>query len=154
MKKKNKTGKKSITSGSNNSHSIKRQNEDRKKIVNTAVFFTILYWLLVYFLAIKNKILVKEWSTPVLAAIIAVNLVIILCSRFLQPVFAVVLKVTQKIGTLIFGLITTLVYIFILTPIAFYKRLTGQKLLDAKIETDKETYYEDWEPSESIEKQY
>jgi len=154
LKKKKNTGNKSTTSGSNNFHWISRQDEDRKKIVNTAVFFTILYWLSVYFLAIKNKILVKELSAPALAVIILINLVIILCSRYLQPVFAVVLKVTQKIGTLIFAVITTLVYIFILTPIAFYKRLTRQKLLDAKIEKDKETYYEDWEPSENIEKQY
>ena len=154
MKKKKKTGKKSTTSGSNNSHWINRRKEDRKKIVNTAVFFTILYWLLVYFLAIKNKILVKQLSLLVLAVIILINLVIILCSRYLQPVFAVVLKVTGKIGTLIFAVITTLVYFFILTPIALYKRVTRQKLLNAKIEKDKETYYEEWEPSESIEKQY
>lgn len=127
---------------------------DRKKIINTAVFFTILYWLAVYFLVIKNKILIKKLSPLALAVIILINLVIVLLSRYLQPVFELVLKVTGKIGTLIFALITTLVYVFILTPIAFYKRLTGQKLLDAKIEKDKETYYEDWEPPDNIEKQY
>lgn len=133
--------------------SQKRQ-RGRKKTVNTAVFFTILYWLVVYFLVIKGKFLVKELSVVSLAVITAINLVIILCSRYLVPVFELVLKVTQKIGALIFGLITTLIYLFILTPIAFYKRLTGRKLLDVKIEKDKETYYDRWEPSESIEKQY
>jgi hypothetical protein len=125
-----------------------------KKIVNTAVFFTILYWLAVYFLAIKNKIAVKQLTPLSLAAIAAINLVIVLCSRYLQPVFESVLKVTGKIGALIFGVITTLVYLFILTPIALYKRLTGRKLLDTGIEKDKQTYYEAWEPPESIEKQY
>ena len=131
----------------------KRQ-KDRKKTINTAVFFTILYWLAVYLLVIKRKLLVKELSVVSAAAMVLINLVIILCSRYLEPVFELVLKVTQKIGTLIFGLITTVVYLFILTPIALYKRLTGRKLLDVKIEKDKETYYDQWESSGSIEKQY
>ena len=125
-----------------------------KKTINTAIFFTILYWLLVYFLVIKKKFIVKELSVVPLLIIIAINLAIILCSGLLRPVFELVTKVTQKIGTLIFGLITTFVYFFILTPIALFKRLTGKKLMNVKLEKDKESYYEDWEPTGNIEKQY
>ena len=125
-----------------------------KKTLNTAIFFTILYWLLVYFLVIRRKFLLKELNLAAVLAIILVNLVIILCSGFLQPVFELVLKVTGKIGTLIFGLITAFVYFFILTPIALFKRLTGQQLMNVRIEKDKDSYYEAWEPPGNIEKQY
>ncbi|UCH92095.1 MAG: hypothetical protein JSV88_17590 [Candidatus Aminicenantes bacterium] len=125
-----------------------------KKTLNTAIFFTILYWLLVYFLVIKRKFLVKELNLAAVLVLILINLVIILCSGFLRPVFELVLKVTQKIGTLIFGLITTVVYFFILTPIALFKRLTGKQLMNVRIEKDKDSYYEAWELPGNIEKQY
>ena len=132
----------------------RRTNPGNKKSVDTAIFFTILYWLLVYFLVIKQKLIVKELTPVPVVALVSINLVIILCSGFLQPVFAVVLKVTQKFGSLIFALITTVVYFFILTPIALFKRLTGKQLLQVKPEKARDTYYEEWEPSPNPEKQF
>jgi len=126
----------------------------KKKIINTAVFFTLLYWITVYFLVIKNEIIFKELTLIPLILIIVINLAIILLSRFLYPVFQLILKITQKIGNLIFGLITTIVYIFILTPIALFKRLFGKKIIEVGFENDKESYFIEWEPSANIEKQY
>lgn len=125
-----------------------------KKTLNTAVFFTILYWIGVYFLAIKNKIVVDELTGTVWLVIAAINLVLVLCSPFLHPVFDFVLFLTGKLGSLIFGIITTVVYYFILTPIALVKRNVGTKLMHVKIDREADSYYEEWEPSEKIEKQF
>jgi hypothetical protein len=125
-----------------------------KKKIDTAIFFTILYWLLVYFLVIKKKLIVKELTLVPVLVLAAINRVIILGSGFLRPVFEMVLKVTQKFGTLIFGIITTVVYFFILTPIALFKRLTGKALLQVRPGKDRDSYYEEWEPAPNPEKQY
>lgn len=118
------------------------------------VFFTILYWLLVYILIFKKKLIFKELSIGAIALIAAVNLVLILLARPLLPVFEFVLKITGKIGNLIFGLITTIVFFLILTPIALFKKSTGQRLMYYRFDKEKETYFEEWEPSENLEKQY
>ena len=126
----------------------------KKKIINTAVFFTILYWILVYFLVFKHKIVIKSVTPLAVAAIILINGVLVLLSRFLVPVFELVSKLTQKLGALIFGLIATLVFYLILTPIGLFKRLAGKKLMNVKFDKNTESYYEEWEPSGNIEKQY
>lgn len=89
-----------------------------------------------------------------MAIIIAVNLVIILLARFLVPVFDFISKITKKIGTVIFAVITIFVFVFVLTPIALFKRLRGHKMLKYKFEKEKETYFDEWESSSNIEKQY
>lgn len=125
-----------------------------KKTVNTAVFFTILYWILIYVLVFKKGLIFKELTAVSIAIMFALNLLLIVLSKFLVPVFELILKITGKIGTLIFALITTVVFIFVLTPIALFKRLRGQQLLKFKFEKDKTTYFEEWESSPDIEKQY
>ena len=72
-------------------------------------FKNLLVWLLVYLLVIKNQLIGIRLTIVHILVLVALNLVIILCSRFLQPVFDGVLNVTQRIGTLIFGLITAVV---------------------------------------------
>jgi hypothetical protein len=126
----------------------------KKRTINTAVFFTILIWLVFYILGVKHRILFKDLTAVVWAVAIGLNLVVIAAAKFLIPVFELVLKGTGKIGSLIFGLITTLVYFFILTPIALFKRFTGSKLMDVKFDGERESYYDEWEPSENIEKQF
>jgi hypothetical protein len=69
-------------------------------------------------------------------------------------VFQGVLVVAHRIGSLIFGLLTGFVFIFILTPISIIKRLFKSQLLSVKIEKNLPTYYEDWESSEDIKKQF
>lgn len=125
-----------------------------KKVANTAVFFSILYWLAVYFLAIKNKVVVSRLSGVAWLVIIGIYGVVVLCSTFLEPVFEWVLKVTGWMGSLIFGIVTTVVYYFILTPIALVKRVMGKPLMRVRIDKSCSSYYEDWEPSESVEKQF
>ncbi len=126
----------------------------KKKIINTAVFFTILYWLSVYFLVFKHKIVIKPVTPLAVAVIISINGLLVLLSRFLVPVFDLVSRVTQKLGSMIFGLIAALVFYLILTPIGLFKRLAGKKLMKVKFDKNIESYYEEWEPGGNIEKQY
>ncbi|MCK4765433.1 MAG: hypothetical protein KAW12_24740 [Candidatus Aminicenantes bacterium] len=125
-----------------------------KKTINAAVFFFILYWLLAYVLVFKKKLIFAELTAVHIGIVIAGSIVLVLLSKILCPVFELVLKVTGKIGTLIFALITTIVYIFILTPIAFYKKLRGPVLLQHKFDKEKTSYFEEWESSPNLEKQY
>ncbi len=83
-----------------------------------------------------------------------IYMIIILSSRYLVPVFEFILKITGKIGNKIFSLITILVYYLILTPIALYKKILGQELLKFKIDKKKKSYYEIWESSDDVSKQY
>ncbi|MCI0470655.1 MAG: hypothetical protein L0Y73_03250 [Candidatus Aminicenantes bacterium] len=126
----------------------------KKKIVDTAIFFTILYWILTYIFVIKKGWIFEELTPVNIAIITGVNLAIILLARFLVPVFDGISKITKKIGTAIFAGITILIFIFILTPIALFKKLRGYKSLKYKFEKEKETYFDEWEPSPDIEKQY
>ncbi len=126
----------------------------KKKLRDTIIFFTIFYWLLFYILIIRNKLIVEEITIGKMVIFVFIYMIIILSSRYLVPVFELILKLTGKIGNVIFGLITGLVYYLILTPIALYKKITKQELLKVKIDKNKKTYYEDWEEGISIEKQY
>lgn len=125
-----------------------------KKIINTAVFFTLSIWLLFWLLGVKHRIIFQELTPWVWGLTIGLNGVVIALSKFLVPAFELVLNVTGKVGTLIFGLITTFVYFFILTPIALFKRLTGKRLMETSIDKNLDSYYEPWEASDRIEKQY
>lgn len=124
------------------------------KTKHTALFFTILYWLLAFLLVFRKKLIFKEITLGNIALMIGAYLLLMLLSPFLVPVFELVTKITKRIGVLIFGIITTLVYYLILTPIALFKKITGQQLLKIKYDKDADSYFEDWEPSSNMEKQY
>jgi hypothetical protein len=138
---------------------IRTNNHEKKQItkmelIHASIFYTIVLWLAFYFLVLKHKLVFKEATWVTWAAIIGINLLIIAVVRFLVPLFNLILIGTSKIGSFIFATISTIVFFFILTPIALFKRLTGKKLIETKIEKEKESYYEPWEPAEDIEKQY
>jgi hypothetical protein len=131
-----------------------RDKKANKKRVNTTIFFTLLVWLAVYLWVIKHKILAPRLTPVLWVVIITIQVFIFLLAKYLVPGFEFVLKLTSKIGTVIFGIITTLVYYFILTPISLFKRLIGKPLLHVKIDKTQVSYYEQWETSTRIEKQY
>lgn len=126
----------------------------KKKIINSALFFTILYWLLIYFFIIKKGVITREKRFLSILIIIFGNLILISISKYLIPIFEFILKIARKIGSIMFGIISTIVYFFILTPIAIYKKLRGHKLLKVKFEKEKTSYFENWEISKDIEKQF
>lgn len=130
-------------------------NQDKKKKkINTAVFFSLLLWLIVYLVVIKSSAWISP-STPWVWVIVALlQAIFIVLAEFFVPAFEFILKITSKIGTLIFAVLTTCVFYFILTPIALFKRLTGKPLLNVKIDKSKSSYYEEWEISPNVEKQY
>jgi len=89
-----------------------------------------------------------------IAALIGVNLLLVVFSKVLIPVFELILKITGKIGSLIFGTITTIVFFFILTPISLFRRATGKKMLNLGFEKESDSYFEEWEESSDFTKQY
>lgn len=126
---------------------------DKKKF-NTIVFFSILYWLLTYIFVFKKGLIFSKISYPQIAVLIGINLLLIIFSRALIPLFDLILKLTGKIGVLIFGTITTIVFFFILTPISLFRRATGKRMLKLGFEKESDSYYEEWEESSDFTKQY
>ena len=102
----------------------------------------------------KNTIVFSKISFPQIAILIGINLLLVVFSKALIPLFDLILKLTGKIGSLIFGLITTIVFFFILTPISLFRRATGKKMLKLGFEKESDSYYEEWEESADFTKQY
>ncbi|MEN8221937.1 MAG: hypothetical protein ABFR36_01650 [Acidobacteriota bacterium] len=126
---------------------------DKKKI-NTIIFFTILYWLITYIFIIKKGFIFDRIGLPQILIFIGLNLVIIFSAKLLIPVFDLILKITGKLGSLIFGIITSIIFFFILTPISLVRRVSGKEILKLGFNDKSETYYEEWEHSPDFSKQY
>jgi hypothetical protein len=125
----------------------------KKRIINSAVFFTILYWLVVYVLQRKSHFLTAA-PLPTWLLLVGGSLLLILLARILLPVFELVLKVTAKIGSLVFALITVLVFFILLTPISWVLKLTGMKFVQKGFDPAARTYYQPWQHSDDIGKQF
>jgi|GEM_PF-1898004 len=126
---------------------------DKKKL-NTIIFFSILYWLLVYIFVFKKGMIFEEITAVPVLIMVSFNLLILVFSKFLIPLFDLILKLSGKLGSLIFGIITTIVFYFILTPISLLRRISGKKILKLKFEKESDSYYEEWEESPDFSKQY
>lgn len=116
------------------------------------VFFAILYVLAIVIVWTRS-----QWPHPLNPArvlgLVAGLVIVLVIAPFLTPVFNAVLAVTRKLGSLIFALISLLVYFLILTPLAAAMRLGGKHFLSLG-DNAAETWYEDWTPGESPDKQY
>ena len=127
----------------------------KKKVRDTAIFFTILYWLLIFIFVLHKRVTeIKNLKLSVLLLIFVGYIVLILLSKVLVPVFDLVLAITKKIGSLIFSFISSIVFYLILTPIALFMRLRGKVFLDHKIDKNMDSYYKDYQESEDIKKQF
>ena len=127
----------------------------KKKIRDTAIFFTILYWLLIFIFVLHKRVMeVKNLKLSVLLLIFLGYIVLILLSKVLVPVFNLVLAITKKIGSLIFSFISSVVFYLILTPMALFMRLRGKVFLDYKIDKKTDSYYKDYQKSEDMKKQF
>lgn len=125
-----------------------------KQQLNATIFFSIVYWLGLFFLVFKFKVIPVKTTVVAIVVMVVINLLIFALYKVLEPVFRGLLFVTGYIGKFIFGVISTIVFYFILTPIALFKRLTGKSPIPVKIDKTAESYYEPWEPSEGVDKQY
>jgi hypothetical protein len=125
----------------------------KKKIINSAVFFTILYWLVIYLVERKNHFLqnapLKSWLL-----LAAGSLLLILFAKILLPVFELVLAVSKRIGSLIFALISALIFFVLLTPISLLMRLFGKTFMNRRFAKEQQTYYELWQISDDVSKQF
>ncbi len=125
-----------------------------KQQLNASIFFTIVYWLTLYFLVFRFKVIDVRITVLTVAIFIAINILLFALYKILEPAFRGLLFVTGYIGKFIFGIISSLVFYLILTPVALIKRISGKSPMPVKIDPEAESYYEPWEPSEGIDKQY
>lgn len=125
-----------------------------KKTKNTALFFTILIWMAIYFLVYQNKILFQNVTFPVILGSVLINLLILLLSPSLVPVFDFILKPFARLGSFVFAAVSTVVFFLVLTPIGFFLRISGQTTISEGFDTECDTYYEDWETSGPVDKQF
>jgi len=102
----------------------------------------------------KNGILIQKLTPFSVISVAVFNLLIILISKWLVPAFDAVLKVFAKVGSVIFGAISTIVFFLILTPIGLLLRLHGKQAIHKRYDKKCESYYEEWEPAGTIEKQF
>ncbi len=125
----------------------------KKRIINSAVFFAILYGLAIFLAQRQTRFLDQAgaWTWLLLGAGL---LLLILLARPLLPVFDLVLKITAKVGSVIFALITAVVFFVLLTPISLLMRLAGKKFMQRRFEAQAATYYEAWQGAEDISKQF
>jgi len=125
----------------------------KKRILNSAVFFTILYWLIVFLAQRQSRFLsnagIKTWLL-----LGAGSLLLILLARPLLPLFELVLALTARVGSVIFALITAVVFFVLLTPLALLMRLAGKRFMQRHFEPQLPTYYESWEAADDISKQF
>ncbi len=127
----------------------------KKKFRDTAIFFTILYWLILFIVVFKRDIKAFfELEILKILLIIVINLILIALSKYLSPVFEFILKITKKIGSFIFALVSTIIFFLVLTPIALFLRLRGKQFVDYKIDKNKETYYKNYKFSDDLDKQF
>ena len=73
---------------------------------------------------------------------------------FFAPVFKIALIVSGFIGSIIFKIISTLVFYVIMTPLSLIMRLLGKKFLIHKMDPKADSYYEDYHAHGGIEKQF
>ena len=127
---------------------------NKRKVLNTIVFFSLLYGLLFYILVVNKGLIFSQLPTGNILLALAVYAPIPLAGKYLVSVFDLVLKLTGYIGNFIFGLISSVVFYLILTPISFYKKLRGQKLMEVGLDSRRDSYFEEWEAPDDISKQY
>jgi hypothetical protein len=117
--------------------------------------FAILLFILIGFLTFK---LTAPFSLVFKIIIFVIEGLVLVASlikpNFFAPVFKIALIGSSFIGNIIFKIISTLVFYFILTPIALVMRLFGKKFLIHKMNPKLETYYEDYLHHGGIEKQF
>lgn len=127
----------------------------KKEIKQTAIFFSLLYWLLLFLFLFKSSFkAIKEFTFLYFLALIFINVLLILISKFLTSIFKVISLIAKKVGNLIFLIISSFVFFVILTPISFVLRLKGKIFIDYKTEKDNKSYFKKYIPSEDIKKQY
>jgi hypothetical protein len=118
------------------------------------IFSIILFALLAFF---TTKIYLPD-NIKLGLAIFSLEGILILLSilkpRIFYPVFKTALSFSAVIGSIIFTIISSLVFLVILTPIALIMRGSGKRFLKHKIDKNLDSYYEDYVPHAGINKQF
>jgi hypothetical protein len=91
---------------------------------------------------------------PALAAETLVVAVFLALPRDFFPAFRAILFLSGRLGSLIFGVIATVVFYLILTPIAVVMRLSGKRFMPVRPDPAAPTYYEPGENGHDFGKQF
>jgi hypothetical protein len=125
-----------------------------KQTRQAAEFFLILEAILFYGGVFRRRILPGGPDAVSIGVALGLAALIVAASPRLVRPFQLVLKGSQFLGRILFAILAGLVYFLVLTPIALVKKLGRRPPLQVRIEPERASYYEPWEPSEDIRKQY
>ena len=70
------------------------------------------------------------------------------------PIFRLIMVLSSKLGSLIFLIVSTVVFFIILTPMALVLRLFGKKFLLIRQDPKATSYFEDPAPEAGFERQF
>lgn len=93
----------------------------------------------------------RLWRLAVATAIIALFL---FRPKVFFPLFRLILIGSGYLGNFIFLVISTLVFLLILTPLSLTMRLFGKRFMAARLEPRRESYYEPPEKPTGYEHQF
>lgn len=117
--------------------------------------FSVLLFILIAFITYKLTLPLDLPLRIILFSIEGLILLsILLKPKYFYPVFRTALIISSFIGNIIFKIISTVVFYFILTPISLAMRLFGKTFLIHKTNPKLETYYEGYTRHAGIEKQF
>jgi len=91
---------------------------------------------------------------PWLGLAVAVTLVFFIMPRWFFPAFKIIMRASGFIGNAIFMVLSILVFLLILTPIAWVMKLLGKKVMHAVADPSRNSYYEPSEPRGDMERQF
>jgi hypothetical protein len=118
------------------------------------IFLTLLALLLV--------LLTLKWTRGsemagryifITVGIAVIGLFMVLPKLFF-PAYRLILTGSGYIGNFIFGVISTLVFFLLLTPIAVIMRLLGKRFMSVRSEPSALSYYEEGEDPGNVDKQF
>jgi small-conductance mechanosensitive channel len=129
-----------------------------KKIVYKPKQVRLFLILLMVFLALFIFRFTKGRTAETKAGLVAIEAVLI--SFFLAvpklffPLFRIIVILSSYIGAAVFGILSVITFYAILTPVSLFMRLFGKKFMEHKIESSRETYYEEGLNDHNIQKQF
>lgn len=115
----------------------------------------VVLFIVVFFITYK---LTLSKSLPVKIVIFSIEFLVLISAlaipRKFFPIFKMIIVLAGFIGNIVYTVISTLIFYFILTPISLLMRLFGRKFLIHKIDQSLDTYYEDDAPHTGVENQF
>lgn len=114
-----------------------------------AVLFAALSWL-----AYRRAWIPKETWLAIIAILIFVVIVSLFFPRWFRPLYRGGMTLSFHIGQVIGTILLTLIFLFVLTPIALLLRLAGKDLLAIKRDPNATTFWQPAKPSNDFDRMF